>query len=467
MVLLLPGRSESGRNSVHRRGKNRAREIAFRLRRGDLLQALAEAPDELADAIRRHANLFRRAQTCRRPGRGGRSLDRARGRNRRSTPRTHRRREISTDHSAARSHQQQRLAGAFVLSPIPVATSRRVERRAAGGEARARNSVSPGRAWPSWNLISSIAARRATRWIAPGRFRRATRRRSRWKGSWRWRKIIRTPRWTGLTARWRWTARCPAPGLAARWREAQAGQRRSRRAAICRLPPRWSRSADCSAATLARRGANPARTNLPKRISPSRKSWIRPIRRRGFTPRCTGFRRIRSMTAVRDLEHSVELNDNRSVFRSRLQLDRDRAARSADLAAIYDAAGMTEVSDRAASRAVEESYSDFAGHLFLADSLGNQEDPQRFDLRLETARESELLVANLLAPPGGGNLVANPVAAGPPAIFRHAPVWFQFVDRIRQRRRLEPGGHGLWFRRRIQLRARCAICFPERPAPEQ
>jgi len=50
---------------------------------------------------------------------------------------------------------------------------------------------------------------------------------------------------------------------------------------------------------------------------------------------------------VRDLEHSTELNDNRSIFRSRLQLDRDRAARSADLAAIYDAAGMTEVSDRA------------------------------------------------------------------------------------------------------------------------
>ena len=108
--------------------------------------------------------------------------------------------------------------------------------------------------------------------------------------------------------------------------------------------------------------------------------------------------------AVRDLERSTELNDNRSVFRSRLQLDRDLATRSADLGAIYDAEGMTEVSDRAASRAVEESYSDFAGHLFLADSLENQEDPQRFDLRLETARESELLVANLLAPSGGGNL---------------------------------------------------------------
>ena len=82
--------------------------------------------------------------------------------------------------------------------------------------------------------------------------------------------------------------------------------------------------------------------------------------------------------AVRDLERSMALNDNRSVFRSRLQLDRDRATRSADLAAIYDAAGLTEVGERAASRAVQESYSDFAGHLFLAQSLQGREDPQRF-----------------------------------------------------------------------------------------
>jgi tetratricopeptide (TPR) repeat protein len=108
--------------------------------------------------------------------------------------------------------------------------------------------------------------------------------------------------------------------------------------------------------------------------------------------------------AVRDLERSVELNDNRSVFRSQLLLDRDRATRSADLASIYNAVGLDEVSRAAAGRAVDESYSDFSGHLFLANSLATQEDPQRYNLRLETARESEQLVANLLAPPGGGNL---------------------------------------------------------------
>jgi len=108
--------------------------------------------------------------------------------------------------------------------------------------------------------------------------------------------------------------------------------------------------------------------------------------------------------AVRDLERSVELNDNRSVFRSRLALDRDRAIRDADLAALYDSVGLNEVSERAASRAVQDDYANFSGHLFLARSLESREDLTRFDLRLETPRQSELLVANLLAPVGGGNL---------------------------------------------------------------
>jgi len=108
--------------------------------------------------------------------------------------------------------------------------------------------------------------------------------------------------------------------------------------------------------------------------------------------------------AVRDLEESADLNGNRSVFRSRLQLDQDSSTRSADLAAIYDAAGLTEVSQAAASRSVEQSYSDFAGHLFLADGLRTPVNTTPVESRWETARVSEYLVANLLAPPGGGNL---------------------------------------------------------------
>lgn len=108
--------------------------------------------------------------------------------------------------------------------------------------------------------------------------------------------------------------------------------------------------------------------------------------------------------AIRDLEMSYDKNDNRAAFRSRELLDGDRSVRSANLAAMYDDVGLAEVSRHIAARAVSESYANFSGHLFLANSYQTLSDANQFDLRLETARQSELLVANLLAPPEAGNL---------------------------------------------------------------
>ena len=108
--------------------------------------------------------------------------------------------------------------------------------------------------------------------------------------------------------------------------------------------------------------------------------------------------------AVRDLEKSQELNDNRSVYRSRMLLDQDRAVRSANLANIYRDAGMTDVSVREAVRAVNADYANYSAHFFLANSFNELRDPQRVNLRYETPWLSEFLVANLLAPVGGGNL---------------------------------------------------------------
>jgi len=64
-------------------------------------------------------------------------------------------------------------------------------------------------------------------------------------------------------------------------------------------------------------------------------------------PRKTG-RRNRFNEGVGDLEHSIELNDNRALFRSRLLLDEDLAVRSSSLARIYQKADMPEVSLREA-----------------------------------------------------------------------------------------------------------------------
>jgi Tfp pilus assembly protein PilF len=111
--------------------------------------------------------------------------------------------------------------------------------------------------------------------------------------------------------------------------------------------------------------------------------------------------------AITDLEKSQELNNNRSLFRSKLLLDQDEAMRSANLASIYRDAGMTDVSVREAAHAVTYDYANDAAHLFLSDSYNQLRDPTRFNLRYETVWFNELLLANALAPVGGGRLAQN------------------------------------------------------------
>jgi len=109
--------------------------------------------------------------------------------------------------------------------------------------------------------------------------------------------------------------------------------------------------------------------------------------------------------AVDDLEASIALNDNRAVYRSRLLLDQDRAVRGANLASIYRDAGMLDLSTREALHAVNTDYANYSAHLFLANSYSDllNYTPQ-VNLRYETPRVSEYLVATLLAPVGAGVL---------------------------------------------------------------
>ncbi len=108
--------------------------------------------------------------------------------------------------------------------------------------------------------------------------------------------------------------------------------------------------------------------------------------------------------AIKDLEHSQDLNDNRSVFRSRLLLDQDQAVRSANLAGIYRDAGMSELSVREAARAVDYDYANYSAHLFLANSYDQLRDPRQITLRYESPWLTEFLLANLLSPVGAGTL---------------------------------------------------------------
>jgi tetratricopeptide (TPR) repeat protein len=115
-------------------------------------------------------------------------------------------------------------------------------------------------------------------------------------------------------------------------------------------------------------------------------------------------RNNRPNAAIADLEESIRLNDNRRVYRSGFLLDQDRAVRSANLARIYQNAGMKNVAVREATRAVESDYTNPSAHLFLANSFDALRDPDRILLRYETPWFNELLLSNLLSPVGGGPL---------------------------------------------------------------
>jgi tetratricopeptide (TPR) repeat protein len=105
--------------------------------------------------------------------------------------------------------------------------------------------------------------------------------------------------------------------------------------------------------------------------------------------------------AIRDMERSRELNENRQLYRSRLLLDQDLAVREANLAAIYQDAGLYDQSVREAARAVGSDYANPSAHLFLANSYAELGGANPANLRYETVSLSEYLVAELLSPVGG------------------------------------------------------------------
>ena len=105
----------------------------------------------------------------------------------------------------------------------------------------------------------------------------------------------------------------------------------------------------------------------------------------------------RPAEALQDLQKSIELNDHRAVYRSRLLLDEDLAARSASLGRIYNTLGFSQRGLFEGYRSADTDPGDFAAHRFLADSYADMP-------RMEMARVSELLRSQLLQP-----LNVNPI----------------------------------------------------------
>jgi tetratricopeptide (TPR) repeat protein len=99
----------------------------------------------------------------------------------------------------------------------------------------------------------------------------------------------------------------------------------------------------------------------------------------------------RPVEALHDYQKAIELNDNRAVFRSRLLLDSDLAARSAALARIYSDLGFQELALVEGWKSVNTDPTNYSAHRFLADSYSVRR-------RHEIARVSELLQSQLLQP---------------------------------------------------------------------
>lgn len=99
----------------------------------------------------------------------------------------------------------------------------------------------------------------------------------------------------------------------------------------------------------------------------------------------------RPVEALYDIQKSMELNDNRTIYRSKLLLDSDLAARSASLSSIYSDLGFQQLALEEAAKSVNTDPANYSAHRFLSDSYSVLP-------RHEISRVSELLQSQLLQP---------------------------------------------------------------------
>ncbi|MGE3740564.1 MAG: tetratricopeptide repeat protein [Geminicoccaceae bacterium] len=97
----------------------------------------------------------------------------------------------------------------------------------------------------------------------------------------------------------------------------------------------------------------------------------------------------RPVEALDQLDKSIELNDDRAIYRSRLQLDSDRAARGASLARIYQDLDFLDTGVREATNSLTYDPTNPSAHRFLSDVYGGVR-------RREISRVSELLQSQML-----------------------------------------------------------------------
>ena len=99
----------------------------------------------------------------------------------------------------------------------------------------------------------------------------------------------------------------------------------------------------------------------------------------------------RPVEALQDIQKSIELNDNRAVYRSQLLLDQDQAGRGSSLSRIFGNLGFEKRALMETAKSLSFDPANHSAHRFLSDAYVNIP-------RHEIARVSELLQAQLLQP---------------------------------------------------------------------
>ncbi len=97
----------------------------------------------------------------------------------------------------------------------------------------------------------------------------------------------------------------------------------------------------------------------------------------------------RPVEALRELEQSIKLNNNRAVYRSSMLLDDDQATRGAGLGRIYQDLGFEQLALNEATKSLAVNPASASAHRLLADAYLSRS-------RHEIARVSELLQSQML-----------------------------------------------------------------------
>ncbi|MGH8491447.1 MAG: TonB-dependent receptor domain-containing protein [Gammaproteobacteria bacterium] len=153
----------------------------------------------------------------------------------------------------------------------------------------------------------------------------------------------------------------------------------------------------------------------------------------------------RPVEALKNLQKSIALNDNRAVYRSRLLLDDDLATRNTSLGRIYTDLGFQQLAVVESAKSLSLDPANHSAHRLLSDSYSGL-------TRHEIARGSELLQSRLLQP-----ITSNPVrpsrsasdiriagSAGPAdAGFNEFSPLFE-RDRVRLLTSAFGGNHATW-----------------------